>query len=81
MRDQVIQHFSSEGTRIKIILIANVMDKFVKNLVIDGNERSILDKLGLVVQRSGARFLTTPPSSPTIDRKNAMRILDSMLEV
>ncbi|QRW16767.1 dihydrodipicolinate synthetase family protein [Rhizoctonia solani] len=32
MRDQVIQHFSLESTRTRTILIANVMNKFAKNL-------------------------------------------------
>ncbi|CAE6371393.1 unnamed protein product [Rhizoctonia solani] len=80
MRDQVIQHFSSEDTRIKTILIANVMNKFGKHLKIDGGERSILDRLALAVRKSGTHFISTP-TVPTLDRENAMRILDSMLEI
>ncbi|GAB1527196.1 hypothetical protein RhiTH_010371 [Rhizoctonia solani] len=81
MRDQVIQYFSSEDTRIRTILIANVMNKFSKSLTIDGIERSILDKLALTVRRNGIHFMATLPSDPALDRENAMRILDSMLEI
>ncbi|KAF8761876.1 hypothetical protein RHS01_01276 [Rhizoctonia solani] len=81
MRDQVIQYFSSEDTRIRTILIANVMNKFLKSLTIDGIERSILDKLALTVRRNGIHFMATLPSDPALDRENAMRILDSMLEI
>ncbi|KAF8708258.1 hypothetical protein RHS03_04450, partial [Rhizoctonia solani] len=81
MRDQVIQYFSSEDTRIRTILIANVMNKFSKSLTIDGIERSILDKLALTVRRNDIHFTATLPSDPALDRENAMRILDSMLEI
>ncbi|EUC56352.1 fungal zn(2)-cys(6) binuclear cluster domain protein, putative [Rhizoctonia solani AG-3 Rhs1AP] len=81
MRDQVITHFSSETTRNRTILIANVMDTFAKKLAIDDSRKTILNRLVLDVQQSGAYFTATPPSSvPNWDRQNAMHTLDSMLE-
>ncbi|KAJ1311886.1 hypothetical protein OPQ81_010345 [Rhizoctonia solani] len=82
MRDQVIAQFSSENTRTRTILIANVMNMFVKNLAIDGPRKTILNHLALDVQQSGAAFMATPPSFvPVLDRQNAIRTLDSMLEI
>ncbi|CAE7234314.1 unnamed protein product [Rhizoctonia solani] len=79
MRDQVMTQFSSETTRTRTILIANVMDMFAKKLTIDGTRRSILNHLVLDVQQSGSFFAATLPSE--LDRQNAMRTLDSMLEI
>ncbi|KDN34454.1 hypothetical protein RSAG8_12458, partial [Rhizoctonia solani AG-8 WAC10335] len=82
MREQVVAQFSSETTRTRTILIANVMEMFAKNLTIDGTRKSILDHLALDIQQSGSCFLATPPSFvPGSDRQNAMRMLDSMLEI
>ncbi|CAE7145501.1 unnamed protein product [Rhizoctonia solani] len=79
MRDQVMAQFSSDTARTRTILIANVMDMFGKNLTIDDTRRSILNHLVLDVQESGSLFVATPPSD--MDRQNAMRTLDSMLEI
>ncbi|KAJ1310628.1 hypothetical protein OPQ81_009157 [Rhizoctonia solani] len=82
LRDQVIDHFSSEDTRARTILIANVMVIFAKNLVVDSRGKSILNHLVLTVRSSGSTFMATPPSFvPAQDRQNAMCILDSMLEI
>ena len=82
MREQVITQFSSEDTRIRTILIANVMDMFAKNFTIDGARKSILTQLASDVTQSGATFMATPPSFvPALDRQNAIRTLDNMLEV
>ncbi|KAJ1310629.1 hypothetical protein OPQ81_009158 [Rhizoctonia solani] len=81
MRDQVITQFSSEKSRIRTILIANVMDMFARNMTIDGPRKTILNRLALEVQKSSAAFLNIPPSTPLLDRQNALRTLDSMLEI
>ncbi|KAF8705184.1 hypothetical protein RHS03_05692, partial [Rhizoctonia solani] len=81
MRDQVIQHFSLESTRTRTILIANVMNKFAKNLVIEGQEKLVLNKLVLTVKASGSRYMDTHFLANAIDRQHAMRVLDNMLEV
>ncbi|CAE6513559.1 unnamed protein product [Rhizoctonia solani] len=82
MREQIIAQFSSEDTRTRTILIANVMDMFAKNLVIDSTRRSILDRLVLDVRKSGSDFMASPPSfAPKSDNEIAMRTLDSMLEI
>ncbi|KAJ1310625.1 hypothetical protein OPQ81_009154 [Rhizoctonia solani] len=82
MKDQVIAQFSSEKTRTRSILIANVMSMFVNHLKIDGPRKSILNHLVRDVQKSGAAFMATPPSFvPALDRQSAIRILDNMLEI
>ncbi|KAL5641825.1 hypothetical protein ACGC1H_002048 [Rhizoctonia solani] len=82
MRDQVIAHFSSETTRTRTILIANVMDMFAKKLAVDDTRKSILNQLILNVQQSGVCFTATPPSFvPDLDRQNAMHTLEGMLEI
>ncbi|KAJ1311882.1 hypothetical protein OPQ81_010341 [Rhizoctonia solani] len=82
MRDQVVAQFSSENTRTRTILIANAMNMFVKNLTIDGPRKSIVYHLASEVKKNGAAFIATPPSFvPVLDRQNAIRILDNMLEI
>ncbi|KEP47794.1 putative fungal Zn(2)-cys(6) binuclear cluster domain protein [Rhizoctonia solani 123E] len=82
MREQVMAQFSSENTRTRTILIANIMDMFAKKLAVDDNRKTILNHLVLAGQQSGVYFTVTPPSSmPDWDRQNAMRTLDSMLEI
>jgi hypothetical protein len=81
MRSQVIQHFSSENTRIRTILIANLMNTFARNLVIGHQEKSILNNLASAVARSSSQFNFAPPHFTPIGREHAMSILDSMLEV
>ncbi|CAE6504118.1 unnamed protein product [Rhizoctonia solani] len=82
MREQVNAQFSSEATRTRTILIANVMDMFAKNLAIDQTRKSILTHLVLDVQQNEVGFLATPPSLvPGLDRQSAMHTLDTMLEV
>ncbi|KAG8731511.1 hypothetical protein FRC11_003955 [Ceratobasidium sp. 423] len=82
LREQVIAHFSSEGTRTRTILLANVMDMFAKNFAIDGARKAILSQLALDGQQAGAAFIGALPSYvPALDRQNAIRILDNMLEI
>ncbi|CAE6449285.1 unnamed protein product [Rhizoctonia solani] len=80
MQEKIIAQFSSENTRTRTILIANVMDMFARNLVIDGARKFIVDQLVLEGQKCGAYFLATP-SLPELDKRNAMRTLDSILEI
>ncbi|KAJ1311892.1 hypothetical protein OPQ81_010352 [Rhizoctonia solani] len=82
LREQVISQFSSEDTRTRTVLIANVMNMFAKNCAIDGPRKSILNHLALDLQKSGSSFMASPPSLPLeLDRKNAIQRLDSMLEI
>ncbi|KEP45865.1 fungal zn(2)-cys(6) binuclear cluster domain protein [Rhizoctonia solani 123E] len=82
MREQVIAQFSSDTTRNRTILIANVMDMFAKKQAIDDNSKTILNRLVLDGQQSGVYSTVTPPSfMPDWDRQNAMHRLDSMLEI
>ncbi|CAE6429858.1 unnamed protein product [Rhizoctonia solani] len=81
MREQVVAQFSSENTRTRTILIANVMDMFARNLVIDGARQFVLDQLISEGRQSGSSFMATSPSAPMLDRHSATRTLDSMLEV
>ncbi|CAE6370478.1 unnamed protein product [Rhizoctonia solani] len=80
MRDQVIRSFSSETVRTRTILIANVMNKFARDLVIGNRERTILNSLALNVRRESSRFLAGSSLVASTNRGHAMRILDSMLE-
>ncbi|KAH7345467.1 fungal-specific transcription factor domain-containing protein [Rhizoctonia solani] len=82
MREQVVSQFSSEATRNRAILIANVMEMFATKLKIDSTRKCILDNLVSDVLASGSFFTDTPPSFvPALDRKNAMCTLDNMLEI
>ncbi|KEP49939.1 putative fungal Zn(2)-cys(6) binuclear cluster domain protein [Rhizoctonia solani 123E] len=82
MRDQVIAQFSSEDTRSRTILIANVMNVFAKHLTINDVGKSILDYLAAEVRESSSRFTSTPPSTaPTLERQSLIRMLESMLEI
>ncbi|KAG8687531.1 hypothetical protein FRC11_007077 [Ceratobasidium sp. 423] len=82
IREQVVAHFSSEGTRTRTILLANVMDMFAKNFAIDGARKAILNQLTLNSQQAGAAFISALPSYvPALDRQNAIRTLDNMLEI
>ncbi|CAE6434633.1 unnamed protein product [Rhizoctonia solani] len=81
MRDRVVAQISSENTRTRTILIANVMIAFARNLTIDDTRKSILKHLVYEVQKSGSSFMATPASSPTLDRHNAIRTLDNILEI
>ncbi|CAE6411847.1 hypothetical protein ACGC1H_003165 [Rhizoctonia solani] len=81
MREQIVAQFSSENTRTRTILIANVMDMFARNLVIDGARQFIVDQLVSDGRQSGSSFMATSPSASMLDRHNATRTLDSMLEV
>ncbi|KAG8708213.1 hypothetical protein FRC11_006678, partial [Ceratobasidium sp. 423] len=82
IREQVIAHFSSEGTRTRTILLANVMDMFAKNFAIDGTRKAILSRLVSDAQQAGAAFIGALPSYvPALDRQNAIRTLDNMLEI
>ncbi|KAG8681662.1 hypothetical protein FRC11_000817, partial [Ceratobasidium sp. 423] len=81
VRNQIWHQFSSEDTRKKTILIANVMITFAKNLTIDAARMSILNHLVSDVRKASSRFIATPISSvPSVDREHAMRTLDSIFE-
>ncbi|KAF8752346.1 Tryptophan synthase beta subunit-like PLP-dependent enzyme [Rhizoctonia solani] len=81
MRDQVIGQFSSEGSRVRTILIANVMSIYARNLVVDNEGMSLLNRLALAVQTRSSLFMTTPPSLNPLDKQDAIRELDSILEI
>jgi hypothetical protein len=82
MRDQVIQQFSSEHARGRTIMIANVMKMFGQDLVIDGVGQFILSRLASEAQAKSNAFMRTPTLfNLATDRQNAMRALDSVLEV
>ncbi|CAE6520729.1 unnamed protein product [Rhizoctonia solani] len=82
MRDRVIAQFADENTRSRTILIANVMNTFVKDMSIDATRKSILNRLVMDVRKTGSYFIATPPSStPGLDKQNAMHLLDNMLEI
>ncbi|CAE6427914.1 unnamed protein product [Rhizoctonia solani] len=82
MRDQVIQQFSSEHARRRTIMIANVMKMFGQDLVIDGLGQSILSHLACEAQAKSNAFMRTPTLfNLATDRQNAMRALDSVLEI
>ncbi|CAE7095978.1 unnamed protein product [Rhizoctonia solani] len=82
VRTQVIQQFSSESTRKRSILIANVMIMFAKNLAIDDTRKAVLNHLVAEARNSGSRFIATPVSFvPSLDRQKAMRTLDNIFEI
>ncbi|CEL61386.1 hypothetical protein RSOLAG1IB_09989 [Rhizoctonia solani AG-1 IB] len=82
MRNQISLQFSSKNSREKTILIANVMNIFAKNLVLDSIGKSILAYLTSNVQKRGRAFLNAPPlDMPQLDQQNAMRMLDNILEL
>ncbi|KAJ1303782.1 hypothetical protein OPQ81_008205 [Rhizoctonia solani] len=81
VKTQVIQQFSSEHTRKRTILIANVMITFAKHLTIDNARMSILDHLVVEARKSGSQFLASPVSTPALDRQSAMRTLDNIFEI
>ncbi|CAE6451094.1 unnamed protein product [Rhizoctonia solani] len=82
LRDHVIEQFSSEDTRTKTILIANVMSMFAKNPLVDSTGTSVVSYLASKVREDVGSFMATPPSSViTLDRRNAMRVLDHTLEI
>ncbi|GAB1528226.1 hypothetical protein RhiTH_011418 [Rhizoctonia solani] len=82
IRDNVIQRFASEDTRIKTILMANVMRGFPQDLAIGGKSMSVLTYLAHEVQKSGS-YYTTKLYRPKLDedKRNAMYILDHAFEV
>ncbi|KAH7325231.1 hypothetical protein B0J17DRAFT_723255 [Rhizoctonia solani] len=80
MREQVVAQFSSERTRKRTILIANVMDVFARDLSIDATRLFILNHLVLDGHKSGSSFMALASSAPALDRHKAMRTLDSILE-
>ncbi|KDN37471.1 hypothetical protein RSAG8_10133, partial [Rhizoctonia solani AG-8 WAC10335] len=81
MRDQIIQQSSSDKTRTRIILLANVMGMYARNFAIDGTGTSILGYLALEVQKSASSFMATPPSFSASDRQSAMHTLNSIHEI
>ncbi|KAF8680022.1 hypothetical protein RHS04_04863 [Rhizoctonia solani] len=82
IRDNVIQRFASKDTRIKTILMANVLRGFPQELAIGGKSMSVLTYLAHEVQKSG-RYYITKLHRPKIDedKRNATRILDHAFEV
>ncbi|KAG8688899.1 hypothetical protein FRC11_004552, partial [Ceratobasidium sp. 423] len=81
LREQVIKYFSSEDTRTRTILMANVMNIYVKNLSINDVGMSIITHLDSQVRENVKSFMGTPPLVSETDRQNAMYILDSTLEI
>ncbi|CAE6443303.1 unnamed protein product [Rhizoctonia solani] len=81
MRDQVIGQFSYKDSRIRTILIANVMKMYARSLAIDDTGTTILGRLALAAQTNATRFMEIPPSPVRdLDRQHAIRILDNLLE-
>ncbi|CAE6475221.1 unnamed protein product [Rhizoctonia solani] len=81
MENQLIKQFSLKDTRTRTILLANVMRMYTKNLEIDGTGVSILNYLSNEVEKSVKLFMATRPSSPVIDKQNAIHALDTTLEL
>ncbi|KDN43618.1 hypothetical protein RSAG8_05995, partial [Rhizoctonia solani AG-8 WAC10335] len=84
MKEQVVQQFSSEDTRTRCILMANVMEMFGRQLVVDETRLPIVTHLTSEVRASCSSFIALWPSEslvPGLDKQNAMRILDSTLEI
>ncbi|ELU36648.1 fungal zn(2)-Cys(6) binuclear cluster domain-containing protein [Rhizoctonia solani AG-1 IA] len=81
IREHAIQRFSSQDTRYKTILMANVMKGFAQDPLIDNKRMSILSYLAVEVQKIGCSYLTKPQPTSEQDRQNAMYILDYALEV
>ncbi|KAF8744871.1 hypothetical protein RHS02_01602, partial [Rhizoctonia solani] len=80
IREHAIQRFSSQDTRFKTILMANVMKGFAQDPLIDNKRMSILSYLAVEVQKIGCSYLTKPQPTSEQDRQNAMYILDYALE-
>ncbi|CAE6481125.1 unnamed protein product [Rhizoctonia solani] len=82
IRERVIQRFSSEDTRIKAILMANIMRGFARNLVVDKKGASILRHLAVNLQKRGL-YYTTKLNRPIldVDREGALCMLDYTFEV
>ncbi|GAB1528225.1 hypothetical protein RhiTH_011417 [Rhizoctonia solani] len=80
IREHAIQRFSSQDTRYKTILMANVMKGFAQDPLIDNKRMSILSYLAVEVQKIGCSYLTKPQPTSEQDRQNAMYILDYALE-
>ncbi|EUC67610.1 fungal-specific transcription factor domain protein [Rhizoctonia solani AG-3 Rhs1AP] len=84
IKERVVQQFSSENTRTTCILMANVMDVFGKQLMVDETRLPIITYLTSEVGANSSSFVATQPPEPfelESDKQNAMRILDSTLEI
>ncbi|KAJ1301462.1 hypothetical protein OPQ81_008719 [Rhizoctonia solani] len=82
MREQIIEQFTSEDTRKRVILMANVMNVFAKNLKIDEAGASIVNHLAGEVRGNVRSFMATQPSSSDmLDRQASMHALDNTLEI
>ncbi|KAF8758449.1 hypothetical protein RHS01_02262 [Rhizoctonia solani] len=80
IRERVIQRFSSEDTRIKAILMANIMRGFARNLVVDKKGASILRHLAVNLQKRGL-YYTTKLNRPILDVDREGALCDRLLRV
>ncbi|KAL5634008.1 hypothetical protein ACGC1H_005995 [Rhizoctonia solani] len=84
IKERVIQQFSSENTRTTCILMANVMDAFGRQLMVDETRLPIITYLTSELGANSSAFIATQLSEPFVlesDKQDAIRILDSTLEI
>ncbi|KAF8707890.1 hypothetical protein RHS03_04458, partial [Rhizoctonia solani] len=82
MRNQVIEQFSDESSRVRTILIANIMNIYSRDLVMDEIGTCMIKALTSAVQDNVSRFrITASPLVPGLNRQHAVRTLDNVLEV
>jgi hypothetical protein len=82
MRDHVIEQFSSEDSRTRTILIANVMIDLGINSKLDNKRVTILASLDVEIRKKSRGFISTPVSSvPQLDRQTALATMNGMFEV
>ncbi|QRW18640.1 Fungal specific transcription factor domain [Rhizoctonia solani] len=82
MREQIIEQFAFENSRVRTILLANIMSMYAKNLTMGRSGATMLRRLALTAQMDASRFIESPPSPvPELDQQNAIRVLDNVLEI
>ncbi|KAF8679430.1 hypothetical protein RHS04_04871 [Rhizoctonia solani] len=82
MRNQIIEQFSDESSRVRTILIANIMNIYSRDLVMNEIGTCMIKALTSAVQENVSRFrITASPLVPGLNRQHAVRTLDNVLEV
>ncbi|KAF8714696.1 hypothetical protein RHS03_00173, partial [Rhizoctonia solani] len=83
-KEMIVQQLSSEDTRTRCILIANVMHVFGRQLTVDEGTSRIVSHLTSEVRKKSSKFLTESsagPHSPELNIQDALHVLDGTLEV
>ncbi|CAE6383326.1 unnamed protein product [Rhizoctonia solani] len=84
VKERIIRQFSSEDTRMRCILRANVMDMFGRQLLVDETRSLIVARLISEVRENSSAFLVQSSYggfASELARDDAMRVLDSTLEL